>query len=115
MASSRRRATLSISSRRTTAKVEAVNPCLREFWAARTLPSGERGPVERAALARLAASFLSETGFLVRVIGRSVLSYSMGEGGSLKLGKGKRGRERSYFCRVAVNVKGFFSFAAQKT
>src|ERR1035438_2111235 len=77
MASSRRRATLSISSRRTTAKVEAVNPCLREFWAARTLPSGERGPVERATLARLAASFLSETGFLARVIGRSVLSYSM--------------------------------------
>src|ERR1035438_8172719 len=59
MASSRRRATSSRSSRRTTAKVEAVNPCLRAFCAERALPSGERGPVDWAALARLAASCLS--------------------------------------------------------
>jgi hypothetical protein len=34
------------------------------FWAARALPSGVRGPVEWDALARLAASCFSETGFL---------------------------------------------------
>src|ERR1035437_259354 len=67
MASSRRWATSSMSSRRTTAKVEAVNPCLRELRAERALPSGERGPVEWAALARVAASCLTDTGcFMVR-------------------------------------------------
>src|ERR1017187_707517 len=65
MASSRRRATSSRSSRRTTAKVEAVNPCLREFWAERDLPSGERGPVDWAALARLAARCLSEVRLVI--------------------------------------------------
>ena len=45
-----------------TAKVEAVKPCLTAFWAERALPSGVRGPVERRALARLAASCLGETG-----------------------------------------------------
>ena len=50
------------SSRRTTAKVEAVKPCLRAFWAERALPCGARGPVDLAALARLAASCSWETG-----------------------------------------------------
>src|SRR5260370_13793674 len=48
------------SSRRTTAKVEAVKPCLRAFWAERVLPSWVRGPVEWEALARLAASCRGE-------------------------------------------------------
>src|ERR1035437_934915 len=82
MASSRRRATSSMSSRRTTAKGEAVNPCLREFRAERDLASGERGPVDWAALARLAASCLSDTGFFM--VGTSDLSYSMGRGWGLK-------------------------------
>ena len=37
--------------------------CLRAFWEERALPSGERGPVERAALARLAARRLGEVVF----------------------------------------------------
>ena len=62
-------------------KVEAVNPCLRAFWAERALPSGERGQVDWAALARLAASCLSEMGFLGFVMGvSSDLSYSKGGG-----------------------------------
>jgi hypothetical protein len=45
------------------------------------LPSGERGPVDWAALARLAASCLSEMGFLGFVMGvSSDLSYSKGGG-----------------------------------
>src|ERR1019366_7692477 len=63
MASSLRLATSLRSSRRTTAKVEAVNPCLRAFCAERVLPSGERGPVALAALARLAASRSGDTVF----------------------------------------------------
>jgi hypothetical protein len=37
---------------------------LRAFCAERALPSGVRGPVERCALARLASSCFSESGFL---------------------------------------------------
>src|SRR6266508_3707952 len=62
------------SSRRTTAKVEPAKPCLVAFWAERALPSGVRGPVERAALARLAASCLSDTGMR----GPLALRLSMG-------------------------------------
>jgi hypothetical protein len=40
---------------------EAVKPCLRAFCAERALPSGVRGPVDPAALARLAASCSGET------------------------------------------------------
>src|ERR1022692_2271654 len=98
MASSRRWATSSSSSRRTTVKVEAVNPCLRAFCAERDLPSGERGPVDWAALARLAASRLREIGFLVVVLVGIVLvgirvtshlSYSIRRGWSLKWKLGK--------------------------
>src|ERR1022692_4108677 len=98
MASSRRRATSSISSRRTTAKVEAVNPCLREFWAERALPSGERGPVDWAALARLAASCLSERGLVMW--GPSDLRDSIRRGWSLKLEWGKlwEGKGLSFYC-----------------
>src|ERR1017187_8783372 len=60
--SSLRWATSWRSSRRTTAKVEAVNPCLRAFWVERALPCGVRGPVDLAALARLAASCSGERG-----------------------------------------------------
>ena len=45
-------------------KVAAVRPCLRELAEARALPSGVRGPVDRAALARLAASCFSEMDFI---------------------------------------------------
>jgi hypothetical protein len=55
------------SSKRTTAKVEARKPCFRAFWAERALPSGVRGPVERWALARLAARRRGEAG--LRVLG----------------------------------------------
>ena len=41
-----------------TPKVEAMKPCLTALRAERALPSVVRGPVERAALARLAASCL---------------------------------------------------------
>ena len=41
--------------------MEAVKPWLREFWAERAFPSGDTGPVKRAALARLAARYFSET------------------------------------------------------
>ena len=51
------------SSRRTTAKVEAVKPCLVEFCAERALPSGVSGPEEWVAVARLAACCLGEMGF----------------------------------------------------
>jgi hypothetical protein len=40
---------------------------LRAFWAERAFPSGVRGPVERSALARLAARRRGETG--LRVLG----------------------------------------------
>src|SRR4051794_37061853 len=36
-------------------------PCLVAFWEEAALPSGERGPVERRALARLAAALRIET------------------------------------------------------
>src|ERR1017187_7513521 len=62
MASSLRRATSSIPSRRMTAKVEAVKPCLRAFWAERVLRWEVRGPVDLAALARLAARGSGEAG-----------------------------------------------------
>src|ERR1035437_6275056 len=90
MASARRWATSSMSSRRTTAKVEAVNPCLREFRAERDLPSGERGPVEWAALARLAASCLWDTALLVG--GAAVLRFEVydGGGGGAEIGNGAR-------------------------
>ena len=39
---------------RSRAKVEGVKPCLRAFWEERALACGERGRVERMALARLA-------------------------------------------------------------
>src|ERR1035438_7059650 len=97
MASSRRRATSSRSSRRTTAKVEAVNPCLREFWAERDLPSGERGPVDWAALARLAASCLS----VMRLVMWSFrLRDTMRMGWSLKEGSGKgwEGKGLGFWC-----------------
>src|SRR5450631_4450550 len=102
MASSRRRATSSSSSRRTTAKVEAVNPCLREFWAERDLPSGVRGPVDWAALARLAASWLAEMGFLGRDMGS--LQFGVWDGGS---GEPEGGRSQvvggtgDNFCNVS--------------
>lgn len=71
-------------SKRTTVNLAAAKPCLREFWAARALPSGVRGPVERAALARLAARRLADGGLLV-VVGMMVPRFacSMGVGGSL--------------------------------
>src|ERR1035437_7465965 len=105
MASSRRRATSSMSSRRTTAKVEAVNPCLREFKAERALPSGERGPVDWAALARLAASCLSDTGCLGRGIGdlRFWLLHGGGGGGGKGIGGGD-GRGSSYICGAGVTA-----------
>jgi len=37
-----------------------ASPCLRAFRAERDLPSAVRGPVDLAALARLAASLLGE-------------------------------------------------------
>src|SRR6266511_671575 len=52
-----------MSSMRTMAKSAEQKPCLRACWEERALPSGERGPVERAALRRLASSCLGETGF----------------------------------------------------
>src|ERR1035437_3952730 len=105
MASSRRWATSSMSSRRTTAKVEAVNPCLRELRAERALPSGERGPVEWAALARLAASCLWDTGCFIRV--PFDLSYSMGRGWSLKLKLGQvMGGKGDKVLGVEVNGSG---------
>jgi len=91
-------ATSSISSRRTTAKVVAVNPCLREFWAERALLSGERGPVVREALARLAASCLGESGMGFP----SVLSYTMGRGAVRNRGEASHGRGRIYFVGVGV-------------
>src|SRR5262249_39184757 len=45
-----------------------MRPWRREVRAERALPSGGRGPVDRAALARLAASCFSETGLRVRGI-----------------------------------------------
>src|ERR1039458_7493966 len=87
--SSLRWATSWRSSRRTTAKVEAVNPCLRAFWAERVLPSGVRGPVDLAALARLAANCSGETTFceLSIVMLLSIPGWH-GARGSLKLRRG---------------------------
>src|SRR5579864_9105553 len=67
MRSARRWATSGRSSRRTTAKLAAVKPCLREFRAERALPSGVRGPVEWDAFARLAANCFWETGLRERI------------------------------------------------
>src|SRR2546427_4734083 len=39
----------------------AANPCFTAFWRTRLLPASVRGPVERLALARFAARFLSLT------------------------------------------------------
>src|SRR5689334_13867693 len=64
MRSARSRATSYISSRRMTGNAVAVKPCLRPFCAQRALPSAVRGPVERSAFARLAASCFSDIGFL---------------------------------------------------
>src|SRR5690349_3651671 len=44
-----------------TERAVARRPCLRAFWAERALPSGVRGPVDLAALARLAAARFAET------------------------------------------------------
>ena len=54
------------------------------------LPSGERGPVERAAFARLATSCFWDTGFLVFGMVSSALRDSIRGGWSPKLGTGKR-------------------------
>jgi hypothetical protein len=65
----------------------------------RGLPSGERGPVDWAALARLAASCFSETGFWgcdTRV--PSDLSYSMGGGGQSEIGGGKWWEGKELYC-----------------
>src|SRR5687767_10277412 len=78
MRSDRRRATSSSSSRRMTAKVEAVNPCLRAFWEERDLPSGVAGPVERAALARLAASCFWEGVLVSRGMGPLIRDIAWG-------------------------------------
>ena len=66
----------SSSSRRTTANLEAVKPCLRAFWAERVLPSGVMGPVERAALVRLAARRRAD-GALVDLVGSAVLDIRL--------------------------------------
>ena len=58
-----------------------VKPCLRALRAERDLPSGERGPVDLAALARLAARRLAEV-----VIGEGC---STATGGSLESGEEK--------------------------
>src|ERR1039457_1065169 len=101
MASWRRRATSSRSSRRTTAKVEAVNPCLREFWAERALPSGERGRVDCAAMARLAASCFSEVRL---VVGSFRLEREHGEGVESEIGMGQvmRGEGVKFFMLKAM-------------
>src|ERR1700682_1484997 len=97
MRSARRWSTSSSSSRRTTAKCEAVKPCLREFWAERALPSGVRGPVEWDALARLAASCFSEVGFLGFDIVAFVQRSSRREGANLMLSESSRGKESGDF------------------
>src|ERR1035438_3825339 len=62
MRSARRLATSWMSSRRRTVKLAGLKKCLRAFWEARALPSVERGPVDLAALARLAAVRSAEMG-----------------------------------------------------
>src|ERR1035438_10222701 len=63
MRSARRLATSWMSSRRRTVKLAGLKKCLRAFWEVRALPSEVRGPVELAALARLAARRSEDMGF----------------------------------------------------
>src|SRR6516164_10082602 len=64
----RKWATSLMSSRWTTVNFSEARPCLQEFREERARPSGLVGPVDLAALARLAASCFSEMGFLPDVL-----------------------------------------------
>src|SRR5215470_10124791 len=64
----RRWATSWMSSKRTTVNFSEARPCLQELREERARPSGLFGPVDLAALARLAASCFSEMGFLPSVL-----------------------------------------------
>src|SRR5260221_9901052 len=105
-------------------KVEAVNPCLRAFWDERDLPCGERGPVEWAALARLAARCLSEMGSSESgMLGPSNLRYSIGgKGGaggfgvkSFRIRRRNRGWSGDSFTGHRRRGKGMESSAARCT
>ena len=69
-----------MSSRRITAKVEAVKPCLMAFWEERVLPAGLVGPVDFLALARLAASFAGEIFFECDMVSDLSLAWRLGAG-----------------------------------
>src|ERR1039458_10322809 len=113
MRSARRWATASRSSRRTTAKWAGLKECPREFRAERAFPSGVRGPVELAALARLAARRLGEMGFFgMGVLSTSAVARGHGEDGR-GMGVGIEGKG-NIGVKLVVNEKGLLISAAPK-
>src|ERR1035438_5562738 len=114
MRSARRLAISARSSRRRTVKLAGLKECLRAFWEARDLPSEVRGPVDLAALARLAARRSAERGgfaigflrfrsegVLARVLGSAGFAFggsrSGGFGGVGSVSSEALGGER-WFC-----------------